>query len=352
MLRLTTITVVLCQVIWMFVGVPSSLAQSSNNDTSRVADFYRGKQLRMIIRSDPGGGYDLYSRLLARFIVNHIPGNPTIIPENMPAAGGIAAANYVANVAPRDGTVLTMVSQSAALDRALGLTPAFTVDLNAFGWIGNLNDSNPVTYVWRTSPTKTIDDARKRTTTLGSTGAGDISSWLPSIYNAILGTKFKIIDGYPSAADIKVAMQRGELDGFGASPLASVLAVEPDSLRDKMINVLVQVGVKRDELLPDVPLLTDLARTPSEREILTFISKALAVGRPIGVGPGVPPERVAALRKAFDETVTDPEFIAEAKRERADIGVMSGETVQHLIRDVLRASPDLKQRTKMLIPLR
>jgi tripartite-type tricarboxylate transporter receptor subunit TctC len=329
--------------------LPEAVRAQTPPDNLGVADFYRGKQMRMIIRSGPGGGYDLYSRLLARHLVNHIPGNPTIIAQNMPAAGGIAAINYVAANAPLDGTVITMVSQSAAIDRALGLTSTLTTAFGEFNWIGNLNDSNPLTYVWHGSSIKTIDDARRREATLGSTGAGDISSWLPNIYNRILGTKFKIIEGYRSGAEVKLAMERGELDGFGANPLSSLLASAPDYLRDKKVTVLVQVGVRRETALPDVPVLMELGRNDEEKQILAFVAKGLAVGRPIGVGPGVPAERVAALRRAFDATVSDPEFIAEARKQGLDIGAMAGVNVQQLVNDVLGSSADIKARVRAVL---
>ena len=167
--------------------IPNLVRAQSLFDSASVADFYRGKQMRMIIRSGPGGGDRyLYSRLLARHLVNHIPGNPTIIAQNMPAAGGIAAINFVASNAPQDGTVITMVSQVAVIDSALGLTTALTSAFGEFKWIGNINDFNPLTYVWHASSIKALDDARRRQAALGSTGAGDLSSWLPNIYNNVL----------------------------------------------------------------------------------------------------------------------------------------------------------------------
>jgi tripartite-type tricarboxylate transporter receptor subunit TctC len=153
-----------------------------------VADFYRGKQIRFVIRSEPGGGYDMYSRLIGSHIVRHIPGNPSFVPQNMPGAGGLQAANFVGDIAPKDGTVLTMVSQALPLDQTLGFTPQFKADLSKFGWIGNLGDSNLLTYVWHTSPTRTIEDAKRRETTLGGSGAGSVTTWLPLVYNNVLGT--------------------------------------------------------------------------------------------------------------------------------------------------------------------
>jgi tripartite-type tricarboxylate transporter receptor subunit TctC len=327
----------------------AALARDADAD---VANFYRGKQMRIIIRSGPGGGFDLYSRLLARHIVKHIPGNPTMVAQNMPAGGGLAAVSYVAEVAPQDGTVVTMIGQSLPFDQALGYTPSFKQDLRTFHWIGNLSDSNILTYVWHTSQIKSMDDARAREASLGSTGAGDVGSWLPAIYNSVLGTKFKIINGYQGFAQVKLAMERGEVDGFGANPLASIVSTQPQLLRDHLISILVQVGLRRETALPDVPLLNELARNDGEREVLAFVTKAMSVGRPIGVGPGVPADRVAALRKAFDATLTDPDFIAEAKKSNMDIGPMDGATVQRLVEDVQSAPDALRTKVRGLMPPR
>ena len=168
----------------------------------------------------------------------------------------------------------------------------------------------------------------------------------------VLGTKFKIINGYTGFAQVKLAMERGEIEGFGANPLASILSTQPQLISDNLISILVQVGLRKEKELPDVPLLTELARTDDEREVLGFITKAMSVGRPIGVGPGVPSERVDALRKAFDATLTDPEFIAEAKKSRMDIGPMDGVTVQRLIEDVQSAPPELRAKVRAMMPPR
>ncbi len=188
-------------VITIGTTIPLHEAQAQQS----VADFYKGKQMKFIIRSAGGGGYDLYSRLIASHIVHHIPGSPTILPVNMPGAGGIIAANYMADVAPKDGTHLTMISQALPMDQTLGLTPSFTADLRTFGWIGNLGDSNILTYTWYTSPTKTMADAKKRETTIGATGAGSATTWLPIVYNTVLGTKFTLIQGYKSGRRVKFA---------------------------------------------------------------------------------------------------------------------------------------------------
>ena len=332
------------------VAIAPSTAQAA--DTPSVADFYKGKQMRFIIRSAPGGGFDTYSRLMARHIGHHIPGSPSILSQNMPGGGGITSANYVAEIAPKDGTILTMVGQALAMDQALGLTPSFKADLRTFGWVGNISDSNVLTYVWHTSPTKTMEDAKKRETTLGATGAGDTSSWLPAVYNKVLGTKFKIIDGYKSGSEVKLAMERGEVEGFGSNPYSALMSASPQLWREKQITILAQVGVKKDKDLPDVPLPVEFAQTQDQKDIFEFIGKALAVGRPIGTSPGVPAERVAALRKAFDDTLVDKVFIDEAAKMGAEINPMDGATLQQLIDDVIGAPQSLKDKVKAVIPPR
>ena len=339
-----------------FLALPllssAALIDVAPANAQSVESFYKGKQMRFIIRSATGGGYDLYGRLVGRHIVNHIPGKPTIIPQNMPGGGGITAANYMAEVAPRDGTYLTMIGQALPLDQALGFTPSFKADLRSFNWIGNVSDSNMLTYTWHLSPTKTMEDAKKRETLIAATGAGDLSSWIPEVYNKVLGTKFKVIDGYKSVGEVRLAMERGEAEGYGANPVSAVLSVQPNAFKDKLYAILVQVGLKRDPLLPEVPLLSQLTDDPEKKAILEFISKGLAVGRPIGTTPGVPADRVAALRKAFDAMLKDPAFIEEAKKQSADIGPMDGQTVAQLLETVLGAPQTLKDKAKATMPPR
>lgn len=327
------------------VDSPSAAAQSA-------AEFYKGKQMRFIIRSATGGGYDLYGRLVGRHIVNHIPGNPTMIPQNMPGGGGITAANYMAEVAPKDGTYLTMIGQALPLDQALGFTPSFKADLRSFNWIGNVSDSNMTTYTWHASPAKTMADAKTREVLIAATGAGDLSSWIPEVYNSVLGTRFKVIDGYKSVGEVRLAMERGEAEGYGANPVSAILSVQPNAFKDKLYNVLVQIGLKPDPLLPAVPMLVDLTDDPEKKAVLEFISKGLAVGRPIGTTPGVPADRVAVLRKAFDAMLVDPAFIEEAKKQSADIGPMDGATVAQLLDTVLGAPQALKDKAKATMPPR
>lgn len=325
-------------------GVFASTAHAQDE-----AKFYEGKQVRMIIRSGVGGGYDLYSRMLARHIGKHIPGNPAIVPLNMPGGGGIVAANHVATVAPRDGTILTMVSQGLPTDQALGLTPSFKADLRTFNWIGNMSSSNQVTVVWHTSKTQTFEDAKKRETLIGSTGAGSVSTQLPALFNNLLGTKFKIITGYPDGREVDIAMERGEVEGRGTNPWASYKSAQPRLVRDKLIRPIIQIGLEKEPDLPDVPLLLDQPVAPEDKPVLEFMSKAVMVGRPIGTTPGVPAGRVNALRRAFDATLKDPEFIAETTAQNAEIDYMSGETLAKIIDDLIGAPPAVHERVRAVL---
>lgn len=300
-----------------------------------VADFYKGKQVKMIIRTAAGGGYDLYARLLMRHITRHIPGTPSAVNVNMPGGGGLKSANYIARVAPRDGTHLTIVSQALPMIQGLKLSNQLQADMKAFNWIGNMSTSNQVFVVWHTSPARTVEDLKKRTTVIGATGAGSASVQLPSVFNNVLGTKLKIIFGYESGSEINFAMEKGEVEGRGTNPWASWISATPQLVEKKQIRPLIQVGLKKDPALPDVPLLMELGKTPEETAILTYVSKAVYVGRPVAVAQGVPADRVKALRAAYEATLKDPQFVADAKKLRADVESQSGEELQKLIADLI-----------------
>jgi len=314
-----------------------------------VADFYKSKQMRFIIRSNVGGTYDLYGRLLSRYMSRHIPGNPTILPINMGGGGGIKAANYVADIAPRDGTVLTLVSQGLPVDQGLGLNPSFTADLRTFNWIGNLSSAGQVIVAWHKAPVKTLEEAMRREIVIGTTGAGSVAVQLGAVMVNVVGAKFKLIVGYGDAHDVNLAMERGEVEGRSSSPWPSYLAATPHYVLDKLIVPLVQVGLEKEPELPNVPLLRDLAKTPQEKQVLDFMSLSVAIGRPVATTPGVPAERVAALRHAFDLTLADPAFIAEAEKQRLEIRAMSGGELAELVRTVIETPADVREKVKLAI---
>jgi tripartite-type tricarboxylate transporter receptor subunit TctC len=312
-----------------------------------VEDFYRGKKIDLIIGYSSGGTYDLYARLVARSLGNYIPGKPLIVPRNMPGAGSRAAATWVANVAPKDGTVLATADQSLALEQAAG-DKRIKFDTRKFIFIGNPNVENNTTAVWAASGIKTVDDAKKREVTMGATG-GSTSSQYPKAMNALLGTKFRIILGYPGGNDINLAMERGEVDGRGSNSWASWKKTRPDWIAQKKINILVQIGLKKAADLPDVPLLMDLAANDDDRRLLRLLSASTNIGRPIFTAPGVPADRVAALRKAFDTMVHDPAFIAEAKREKFDVEPNSGEELNKLVAEIVGIPAPQAERLKKII---
>jgi tripartite-type tricarboxylate transporter receptor subunit TctC len=267
----------------------------------------------------------------------------------MPGGGGIRAANYVAKVAPQDGTILTMLSQGTPVDQALGLNTSLQADLRDFHWIGNVSAANQVLVTWHTSPTKTLADLMKRETLIGSSGAGSISVQMPAVLNNIVGTKIKIVYGYPDGHDIDLAMERGEVEGRATNPWASYVSTTPRYVDEKLIIPIIQMGMKKDPDLPDVPLMRDLGHNAADQAVLDFMSKSVSVGRPVATTPGVPPDRVAALRKAFDETLKDPAFIEEAKKQRAELQPMTGAQLAQIVGEIIGAPAELRERVKLVI---
>jgi len=301
-----------------------------------VADFYRGKQLKVIIRAAPGGNYDLYLRLLARHIVRYIPGNPTAVPMNMPGGGGLTALNYFDKVAPHDGTALTMVTQTQPMEQALGLDKS-NIDMRALNWIGNMSDENLFLVTRRQSATKTLDDARQRETTLAATGAGGSEVILVSILNQFLGTRFKNIIGYRNSPEMNLAMERGETEGRITTNLRALFASNPSGAAG--FNVVIQTGMQPDRDHAAVPLLRALARSPNEKLVFDFISRTMALARPVATNDNVPRERVEALRRAFDATMKDADLLAEAKQQDLDISSWTGEELQKTVMEIVNTQP-------------
>jgi tripartite-type tricarboxylate transporter receptor subunit TctC len=318
-----------------------ALAQNS------VVDFYRGKTLSMIIPSSPGGDYDLRARMVAQFMGRHIPGNPTIVPRNMPGGGGITAANWLHVQAPRDGTVLETPLSTMPLAQA-SKQRGVQFDVTEWAWIGNTTNSPNVISVWHTSPIRSIEDARKREVILGAPGANTPSAYNPLALNTIVGTKFKLIVAYPGGNDVNLAMERGEVEARH-NIWASWVSGHPDWLRDKKIFQIVQIGLERHPDLKDVPLMMDLAKNAADRAVLRLMSSDVAFARPFATTPGVPAERVAALRRAFDATMKDPDVIAECEKANRDLSPSTGEQVQAVVKEVLGASPAVLARVNAII---
>jgi len=298
-----------------------------------VADFYQGKQIRFVIRAAPGGNYDLYMRLLARYMVRHLPGNPEAIPVNMPGGGGLTSLNYTINVAPHDGTVLTMVTSTAPMDQVLGNVKAANIDLRSLQWIGNMSDENYFLVTSRESGIRTLDDATKRDVRLAGAGAGDTQQVLVAVCNSLLGTKFKSIIGYRTGAEMNLSVERRETDGRSTTNLPALYATRPQGAAT--FHALLQAGLDKSAEFRDVPLLRELARTPEQKVVFDFLSRAVSPGRPVATNSRVPAERVAALRQAFDHAMKDPQLLEEAKHQNLDISPWNGAKLQQVVTDIL-----------------
>jgi tripartite-type tricarboxylate transporter receptor subunit TctC len=313
-----------------------------------IADFYRGKTLSMIVATSPGGDYDLRARLLTRHLGRHIPGEPTIVARNMPGAVGLQAANYMANQAPRDGTVLHIIMQNMSAYQAMGGANV-EYDTRKFFWIGNTTDSPNVVNSWYTTGIKTIQDVMQRELVVGAPGTATSSVYYPKAMNALLGTKFKIVSGYPGGNVVNLAMERGEVGGRGSNSWASWKSTHPDWLRDKKIIILVQIALKRHPELADIPLMTELAKNEDDRQVLAFISADTGITRAFVTTPGVPADRVAALRRAFDATMKDPAFLAEAAKTNMDISPAPGEVAQSVAAAIANTPPAVVARAKAIL---
>jgi tripartite-type tricarboxylate transporter receptor subunit TctC len=314
-----------------------------------IEDFYRGKQIKIYVRAAAGGNYDVYSRVLGRHMTRFIPGHPTVLPINMPGGGGIVALNYVANVAPKDGTVLTMITQSFPMDQALGLDKNLKIDLRTLNFIGNMSDTNEFFMTAKGSATKTLEDAKRRETVMAATGIGSIVTRLAALYNNTLGTKFKVIYGYPSGPDMTLALERGEVEGRSTSN-PQVLAPTKAEILAKY-NFLIQAGMRKVPQYEEIPLLRDLARTDEEQRIFDFISRAVVLARPLVTNAGVPAERVAALRRAFDATMLDPLFLEDAMRQSLEINGKGGEELQKMVNDMIGTPAPVLEKVARAIQL-
>jgi tripartite-type tricarboxylate transporter receptor subunit TctC len=313
------------------------------------ADFYKGKTVDMMIGYSVGGGYDVYARLIARHLGKHIPGNPIVTPKNMDGAGSLRLANWLYNVASKDGLVLGTIGRGTGFDPLLGSKTAH-FDGTKFNWIGSANDEVSVCVVWngRSKVTK-FDDLLTQQLAVGGTGAAADTDQFPRIINGVLGTKMKIITGYPGGNDVNLAMERGEVDGRCGWSWSSVKSTRATWVGGKQITILTQLALAKHPDLPDVPLIVDLAKNDEQRQILKLIFARQSLGRPYRAPPGVPAERVAMLRKAFMDTMADKEFLAEAEKAQLEITPIAGEAVQKLVADVYQTPAEIAHKAAEIL---
>jgi tripartite-type tricarboxylate transporter receptor subunit TctC len=306
-----------------------------------------GKSVHMIIGFGPGGGYDLWGRTIGRHIGRHLPGNPNVIPQNMPGAGSYAAASYIFNVAPKDGTVLGIIARDAALGPLSGATGA-RFDPLRLSWIGTPTKETNVCIAYHTAQVKTVQDLSQKELILGDTGPGTGTRSYPKVLNELLGLKFKLVGGFKSSVEVFLAMERGEVEGICES-LDSIKNRRPDWMATKKITILFQGGEQPNAEIKGVPFVLDLARTPEQKQAIEFLYAGQGIGRPFVAPPDLPADRLKMLRDAFNTTMKDPDFIADAKKSGLDLEPEDGEHLAALIAKIYATPKPIVDKVTSLI---
>jgi tripartite-type tricarboxylate transporter receptor subunit TctC len=312
------------------------------------AEFYKGKTVELYIAYSVGGGYDLYARLLARHLGKHIPGNPTVVPKNMEGAGGLRLANWLYQAAPRDGTVLGATSRSVAFENILG-NKAAQYDASKFTWVGSANDEVSVCVSWENSGVTKFEDLYTKELAVGSTGVADDTYQFPRFVNNALGTKMKIITGYPGGNDVSLALERGEVQGRCGWSWSSVKSIRASWIAEKKINILMQFSLAKHADLPDVPLIMDLAKNDEQRQMFRLIFARQTMGRPYQGPPGIPADRLRVLQQAFMDTMRDKEFLAEADKAQFEITPVDGIAIEKLVAEAHKTPREVAERAGALV---
>lgn len=312
-----------------------------------AAEFFKGKTVSVYIGFSPGGTYDYFGRLVSRHLGKHIPGNPTVIAQGMPGAGSFTLANWMYRIAPKDGTAIGIVSQTAAIEEVLK-SPGVQFKSTEFNWIGRATSNVEINLVWHTSKAKKIEDALTNEIPLASTGVGSPSEGYPKLLNGVLGTKFKLVGPYPGSMDGLLAMERGEVDGALTS-WNTLFTAKNEWLRENKVSILVQYVLERTAEMKDIPTMVELGRTPEDKAMFAFYVSGGEVGRSFMAPPGVPADRVAVLRKAFDDAMKDPELLNEVERAKLDFHPASGDKLQKIVADTAAVSPAVVTRMQELL---
>jgi tripartite-type tricarboxylate transporter receptor subunit TctC len=319
----------------------SALAQSP-------ADFYKGKNVDLYIGYSVGGAYDLYARMLARHMGKHIPGNPNVLPKNMEGAGSLRLANWLYNVAPKDGSAFAIIGRGTGFDPLLGNNAA-KFDATKYTWIGSANNEVSVCVAWHTSPIRKFEDMLTQELIVGGTSTSADTDQFPRITNGVLGTKMKVVTGYPGGNEVGLAMERGEVQGRCGWSWSSVKSTHQRSIDEKKFSILVQLGLDKHPDLPDVPLILDFAKSDEQRQILRLIFARQAMGRPFVGPPNIPPERARALRDAFMATMQDKDFLADTAKAQLEITPVDGEKVQALVKEIYATPSEVVQRATSML---
>jgi tripartite-type tricarboxylate transporter receptor subunit TctC len=327
----------------------ASAAMASGAAAQSVAEFYKGKILNVVVGAGEAGTNTAYARVIADFLPKYLPGSPTAVVRIMPGAGGLKAANYMYDVAPKDGTYYAVVQRGIIAQPLFGIEQA-TFDATKINWIGSTAREVSVGVVWAaTTEARTIQDATKQEIIVGSQGAGSQPGLFPLVLNHFLGTKFKVVHGYKSGTELTLAMERGEVQGRIGWSWGSLKSRSADWIRDHKVRVLVQMGLDKSRDLPEVPLALDLAKSPEDRDALNLIFASTTIGWPTMMPPNVPADRLQAMRDAFDKTVRDPQFVAQAEGQGLEIDPMSGQEIQAIIRRMYAMPKSVVERARVVI---
>src|SRR5712691_977308 len=319
-------------------AVAMALICSHPAQAAAPAEFYKGRTISIIIGYSAGGGYDLYARVLAQHLGKHIPGNPIVIPQNMPGAGSIKAANYVFSVAPKDGTVIGTFARGMASAALIGQAK---FDARKFTWLGSVTKDVTLCISWNTSPIKNWNDVMTKQFTAGGEGPAGDPDIFAKLYKNVFGAKIRLATGFPGTTDITLAMQRHEVDGLCGISWSTVKSRYGDWVTEKKINILIQAAPSKAPDLPDVPLASALAKTTEQRQMLDFAVASEVLARPFVAPPGIPAERKAMLRAAFDATLRDPAFLADASKTMIDIDPVSGPEAEALVASLYALPKDV-----------
>ena len=312
------------------------------------AEFYKGRQVTLLIGGGAGGGYDVYYRTLARYLPKHIPGNPNIVPKNLPAASGLAAASTLYTTAEKDGSVIGAFPNNVPMDPLFG-NPGARYDALKFNWLGSIGKLQNVCATWHTSPVKTIEQTREREVIVSAAGATSNTAIMPKVLNALLGTKFKVVAGYDPGSGLTLSIERGEAEGICGLSWSTMKASRPHWIRDNLLNVIVQMGLDKLPDLPNVPSALDLVSDPEKKQVLELILIRQEPGRPLAVPPGVPADRVAVLRKAFEDTIKDPDFRADAEKVQLEIDPLSARQIDDLLAKAYAAPKPIVMQAAALV---
>ena len=324
------------------------VAACSGAFAQSAADFYKGKNVDLYIGYSVGGAYDLYARMLARHMGKHIPGNPNVLPKNMEGAGSLRLANWLYNVAPKDGTAFGIIGRGTGFDPLLGNNAA-KFDATKYTWIGSANNEVSVCVAWHTSPIRKFEDMLTQELIVGGTSTSADTDQFPRITNGVLGTKMKVVTGYPGGNEVGLAMERGEVQGRCGWSWSSVKSTHQRSIDEKKFSILVQLGLDKHPDLPDVPLILDFAKSDEQRQILRLIFARQAMGRPFVGPPNIPPERAKALRDAFMATMQDKDFLADTAKAQMEITPVDGEKVQALVKEIYATPSDVVQKATSML---